>query len=38
MKANVCETWGSKVSFQIARGWVEVAALFTFVVIALLGR
>lgn len=38
MKANLCEAWGSRASMNIARGWIEVGVLFTFVVIALLGR
>ncbi len=38
MKANLCEAWGSRASLGVARGWVEVGALFTFIVIALLVR
>lgn len=36
MKCTVCESWGSRVSMNIARGWLELGALFTFLVIALL--
>ena len=38
MKASLCEAWGSRASLNVARGWIEVGALFTFILIAFLGR
>jgi hypothetical protein len=36
MKANLCEAWGSRASWNVARGWMEVGFLLTFVLIALI--
>lgn len=38
MQANLCESWGSRASFNTARGWVELGALLTFILIAMLAR